>query len=71
MVAKLREKPGGSAIPVEIGDMAQVRVEGIFDLIYLVFNTIFNLTTQEDQVRCFKTVSYTHLRAHETLRYLV
>ena len=25
MVAKLREKPGGSAIPVEIGDMAEVR----------------------------------------------
>jgi SAM-dependent methyltransferase len=53
MVAKLREKPGGSAIPVEIGDMAEVRVQGVFDLIYLVFNTIFNLTTQEAQVRCF------------------
>ena len=62
MVAKLREKPGGSAIPVEIGDMAQVRVEGIFDLIYLVFNTIFNLTTQEDQVRCFKNAAR-HLSA--------
>ena len=54
MVEKLREKPGGSDIPVVIGDMAEVRVEGRFDLIYLVFNTIFNLTTQEAQVRCFK-----------------
>ncbi len=57
MVAKLREKPGGSAIPVEIGDMAEARVEGTFDLIYLVFNTIFNLTTQKAQVRCFKNAA--------------
>lgn len=62
MVAKLREKPGGSAIPVEIGDMAEVRVEGTFDLVYLVFNTIFNLTTQEAQVRCFKNAAR-HLSA--------
>lgn len=57
MVAKLREKPGGRDIHVEIGDMARVRVAGAFDLVYLVFNTIFNLTTQEDQVRCFKNAA--------------
>ena len=62
MVAKLREKPGGSAIPVEIGDMADVRVNETFDLIYLVFNTIFNLTTQEAQVRCFHNAAR-HLKA--------
>lgn len=62
MVAKLREKPDGSAIPVKIGDMAEVRVPGTFDLIYLVFNTIFNLTTQEAQVRCFKNAAR-HLSA--------
>jgi SAM-dependent methyltransferase len=62
MVAKLREKPGGSAIPVEIGDMAEVRLEGTFNLIYLVFNTIFNLTTQEAQVRCFRNAAR-HLSA--------
>jgi SAM-dependent methyltransferase len=62
MVAKLREKPGGRAIPVEIGDMAEVRVNGTFDLIYLVFNTIFNLTTQEAQVRCFHNAAR-HLNA--------
>lgn len=62
MVAKLREKPGGHAIPVEIGDMAETRVNDTFDLIYLVFNTIFNLTTQEAQVRCFRNAAR-HLKA--------
>jgi SAM-dependent methyltransferase len=62
MVARLREKPGGSAIPVEIGDMAEVGVNDSFDLIYLVFNTIFNLTTQEAQVRCFHNAAR-HLNA--------
>jgi len=62
MVAKLREKPGGHAIPVKIGDMAEVRVNDTFDLIYLVFNTIFNLTTQEAQVRCFHNAAR-HLNA--------
>jgi len=62
MVAKLREKPGGSDIPVEIGDMAEVRVNGTFDLIYLVFNTIFNLTTQAAQVSCFHNAAR-HLNA--------
>jgi len=62
MVAKLREKPGGSAIPVKIGDMAETRLNDRFDLIYLVFNTIFNLTTQEAQVRCFQNAAR-HLKA--------
>ena len=57
MVAKLRGKPGGDAIPVTIGDLADVAVEGAFDLIFLVFNTLFNLTSQDDQVRCFQNVA--------------
>ena len=57
MVAAMRKKPGGHAIPVTIGDMAEVRAAGDFDLVYLVFNTIFNLTTQEAQVRCFQNVA--------------
>jgi SAM-dependent methyltransferase len=57
MVAKLRAKEGGVAIPVVLGDMAEVRVDGDFDLVYLVFNTIFNLTTQEAQVRCFQNAA--------------
>jgi len=57
MVAKLRQKPGGRDIPVAIGDMSEVRLNDTFDLIYLVFNTIFNLTTQEAQVRCFQNAA--------------
>jgi SAM-dependent methyltransferase len=57
MVAKLREKPGGDAIPVAIGDFADVAIDGAFDLVFLVFNTIFNLTSQDDQVRCFQNVA--------------
>jgi len=57
MVARLRAKPGGDAIPVTIGDMAEVDVVGDFDLICLVFNTLFNLATQEDQVRCFRNAA--------------
>jgi SAM-dependent methyltransferase len=53
MVAKLREKPGGAAMPVTIGDFAATRIDGIFRLAYLVFNTIMNLTTQNAQVACF------------------
>ncbi len=53
MVAKLREKPGGDAIPVTIGDMADVEIEGTFDHVFLIYNTLFNLQSQEDQIRCF------------------
>jgi SAM-dependent methyltransferase len=53
MVAKLREKAGGAAIPVTIGDFAATRIDGTFTLAYLVFNTIMNLTTQDAQVACF------------------
>jgi SAM-dependent methyltransferase len=57
MVELMRAKPGGAAIPVVIGDMADVPVEGQFDHIFLVFNTIFNLTTQATQVRLFANVA--------------
>jgi len=53
MIAQLRMKPGGSEIPVALGDMAATRVDGSFALVYLVRNTILNLTTQEAQVACF------------------
>lgn len=53
MVAQLRAKPGGDQIPVTIGDFATATVDGEFSLAYVVFNTIMNLTTQEDQVACF------------------
>ncbi|GAA1384653.1 class I SAM-dependent DNA methyltransferase [Catellatospora chokoriensis] len=57
MVARLRAKPGGGAIGVTIGDFATTTVDGTFSLAYLVFNTIMNLTTQEEQVACFRNVA--------------
>jgi SAM-dependent methyltransferase len=57
MVAKLREKPGGIDIGVTIGDFADVPVEGRFPLVYVVFNTLFGLLTQEDQKRCLRNVA--------------
>jgi len=57
MVARLRTKPGGAAIPVTIGDFATTRVDVAFSLVYLVFNTIMNLTTQDAQVACFESAA--------------
>lgn len=59
MVARLRAKPGGEAIPVTIGDFAtaQAGEPRSFALAYLVFNTINNLTTQDAQVACFRNAA--------------
>ncbi len=62
MVAKLREKPGGDRIPVTIGDIATTRVSGDFQLVYIPFNTITNLSTQDEQVACFENAA-AHLRS--------
>lgn len=53
MVDELRSKPGHEAIRVTIGDMTSTTVEGEFRLVYLVYNTIGNVETQERQVDCF------------------
>ena len=60
MVAKLREKPGGADIPVTMGDFGDVPVEGRYPLVYVPFNTFFGLLSQDDQVRCFRSV-FAHL----------
>jgi SAM-dependent methyltransferase len=57
MVAELRKKPGGDSIPVTIGDMTTTRVDGTFSLAYVVYNSIFNLRTQERQVACFENAA--------------
>ncbi len=57
MLARLRAKPGGAEIAVTMGDMADVSVLGNYRLIYLVYNTLLNLLTQDDQVRCFENVA--------------
>jgi SAM-dependent methyltransferase len=53
MAAQLKKKPGSEAIDVAIGDMTSTRVDGTFRLVYLVFNTIGNLLSQDEQVDCF------------------
>ncbi|KEQ04809.1 class I SAM-dependent methyltransferase [Pseudorhizobium pelagicum] len=57
MVAELTKKKAASGIDVHIGDMTTTRVEGKFSLVFLVFNTIDNLTTQEAQIACFRNAA--------------
>jgi hypothetical protein len=57
MVDQLRVKPGGDQISVTIGDFADVPIPGTYRLIFVVANTLFNLLTQDDQVRCFENVA--------------
>jgi SAM-dependent methyltransferase len=57
MLDTLRGKPGAEEIPVVTGDFATTRVHGTFRLVYLVFNTITNLTTQAEQVACFENAA--------------
>jgi len=61
MVARLQAKPGTDQIRVTVGDFATTTVNGPFSVAYLVFNTIMNLTTQEEQVACFQNAA-AHLR---------
>ena len=57
MVAELQAKPEGRDVDVTIGDFATAQVPGTFRLAYLVYNTIENLTTQDEQVACFHNVA--------------
>jgi SAM-dependent methyltransferase len=57
MLARLREKPGADSVDAVHGDMTTTRFDGAFSLVYLVFNTINNLTTQDAQVACFENAA--------------
>ena len=57
MVEQLRAKPGGSDVDVTLGDMSAVSLPGRYPLVYLVYNTLFNLLTQDAQVRCFENAA--------------
>ena len=57
MADQLHAKEGGEALPVTIGDFADVEVEGAFSLVFVISNTFFMLTSQEEQVRCFQNVA--------------
>jgi SAM-dependent methyltransferase len=63
MVAQLRRKVDDQQVPVVVGDMATTVAPGAgsFSLVYLVFNTISNLRTQDEQVQCFQNAA-DHLR---------
>ncbi|HEV3498630.1 MAG TPA: class I SAM-dependent methyltransferase [Actinomycetes bacterium] len=57
MVAELRTRPGAESVGVTIGDFATTRVDGRFTLVYLLRNTIMNLTSQDQQVACFQNAA--------------
>ncbi|WP_198954960.1 class I SAM-dependent methyltransferase [Kineosporia sp. R_H_3] len=57
MVEVLRTKVDERTVPVVLGDMATTRAPGRFALVYLVFNTISNLLTQDEQVECFRNAA--------------
>lgn len=61
MAARIAGKPGGDAVDVTIGDMTTARVAGEFSLVFLVFNTISNVATQDGQVEVFRNAA-AHLR---------
>jgi SAM-dependent methyltransferase len=61
MLAVLRAKDGAAAITAVLGDMKATRLGGDFSLVYLVFNTIMNVTTQDEQVAVFQNAA-AHLR---------
>jgi SAM-dependent methyltransferase len=57
MIAQLRAEPGAEPVGATIGDIASTSVEGTFRLVYLIRNTIANLTTQDAQVDCFRNAA--------------
>jgi SAM-dependent methyltransferase len=57
MIRRLKEKPGADRVSTTIGDFATARAPGEFSLIYLVFNTIMNITSQAGQVACFRNAA--------------
>nr|MDJ0792279.1 class I SAM-dependent methyltransferase [Acidimicrobiia bacterium] len=62
MLRELRAKPGAETINAVVGDIATTRLDGTYTLVFLVFNTINNLTTQDAQVACFQNAA-DHLEA--------
>jgi len=57
MISRLRAKPGSEQITVTQGNFAEVAVQQEFALVYVVFNTFFSLSTQDEQVHCFRNVA--------------
>lgn len=62
MAEQMRDKPGADAVRLTVGDMTTTRLPGTFRLVYLVANTIMNVTTQEEQLAVFANAS-AHLQS--------
>ena len=67
MLATTPGKAGAEAVATTLGDMTSTRVDGSFDVAYLVFNTVGNVTTQDGQVDVFGNAA-AHLRSRRSLR---
>ena len=67
MVDQMKGKPSAERVKVTVGDMASTRLESKFSLVYLVYNTITNLLTQDEQVACFENAAF-HLEPGGYLR---
>jgi SAM-dependent methyltransferase len=57
MVQRLHAKPGGADIPVTVGDFSSTELGRTFDVVFLTFNTIFALPSQDAQVDCFRNAA--------------
>ena len=57
MVEKLAAKAKGTTINVIVGDMCRATTNRRYALVYLVYNTLFNLLTADDQIRCFENAA--------------
>jgi SAM-dependent methyltransferase len=57
MITQLRAKTGGQLVDVVIGDMSSTTMNRLYDLVYIVYNSIFNLLTVDGQIRCFENAA--------------
>jgi methyltransferase family protein len=72
MVEQLRTKPGAETVPVTIGDMTTTRLSDRFELVYLVANSIMNVTTQEEQIAVFSNAAdHLHIGGHFVIELIV
>lgn len=62
MIDVMQRKPGAETVPVVQGDMVTTELPGPFAMVFLVYNTIGNLLSQEAQIACFHNAAR-HLRA--------
>lgn len=57
MIDVLRAKVDEQTVPVVLGDMTEARADGEYTLVYLVYNTISNVLTQDAQIACFRNAA--------------